>query len=67
MSFEADAQDHVYTRCSTAIAQAGRIREALFLSRLALLLFEKIGDERVCLAAIEAALRDLPMPSLSAD
>jgi hypothetical protein len=67
MKFDADAQDRVYTRCAQAIAEAGREREALFFSRLALLLFEHIADEAACLAAIDAALRELPMPSLSAE
>lgn len=66
MTFDAAVQDRVYARCSNAIAAAGREREALFLSRLALLLFEQVGDEADCMAAIEAALRELPTPSLSA-
>ena len=64
--FDAAAQDRVYTDCSNAIGQAGRERESLFLSRLALLLFERLGDEAACKAAIDAALKDLPQPSLSA-
>lgn len=66
MTFDAAAQDRVYAACSDAIAQAGREREALYLARLALLLFERVGDEQLCRAAIDAALRDLPTPSLSA-
>ena len=46
--------------------QAGRERESLFLARLALLLFEQVRDEDRCNAAIDAALADLPVPSLSA-
>ena len=63
---DAAVQDRIYARCSNAIAEAGREREALFLARLALLLFEQVQDEDRCMAAIEAALRDLPVPSLSA-
>lgn len=66
MNFDAAAQDRVYAHCSNAIAAAGRERESLFLARLALLLFEQVNDEQSCIAAIDAALRDLPMPSLSA-
>jgi hypothetical protein len=66
MNFDAAAQDRVYAHCSNAIAAAGREREALFFARLALLLFERVGDEQRCVEAIDAALQDLPMPSLSA-
>lgn len=67
MSFDAAEQDRLYAACSNAIAEAGRERESLFLARLVLLLFEQVQDERKCHRAIEAALHDLPMPSLSAD
>lgn len=67
MTYEAATQDRIYARCSNAIAAAGRERESLFLARLALLLFEQVQDESRCIAAIEAALRDLPTPSLSAE
>jgi len=63
----AAAQDRLYAACSHAIGEAGRTRESLFLARLALLLFAEIGDEDRCLAAIQAALCDLPEPSLSKD
>ncbi|MDW5444189.1 hypothetical protein [Polaromonas sp. SM01] len=66
MTYEAAVQDRIYARCSNAIADAGREREALFLARLALLLFEQVGDEQRCLDAIDAALDELPIPSLSA-
>lgn len=60
------ARDRLYAHCANAITTAGPAREALFLARLALLLCEAVGDEARCRAAIDAALRDLPMPSLSA-
>lgn len=60
------ARDQLYTRCARAISHAGREAESLFLARLALLLFEQIGDEKVCEEAIAAALHELPAPSLSA-
>lgn len=67
MSFhDAAALDRIYTHCSQAIAEAGRDREALFLARLALLLFERLGDEHACQQAIDDALHALPKPSLSA-
>ncbi len=61
-----DARDRLYARCAEAITEAGLSREPLFLSRLALLLFEEVGDEARCLRAITAALDRLPEPSLSA-
>jgi hypothetical protein len=64
---DAATQDRLYARCSNAIAEAGRERESLFLARLVLLLFEQVNDEGRCMAAIDAALQDLPTPSLSAD
>jgi hypothetical protein len=67
MTYEAHVQDALYARCSQAIADAGRERESLFLARLVLLLFEQLDDEQACCDAIDAAARDLPMPSLSAD
>jgi hypothetical protein len=58
-------RDLIYRRCCQAISAAGRDRESLLLARLALLLFEEVGDAGRCEAAIDEALRDLPMPSLS--
>ena len=66
MKLEATARDRVYARCANSVSHAGAQRESLFLARLALLLFEQVGDESRCLAAIEAALHELPTPSLSA-
>jgi hypothetical protein len=66
MNYDAAAQDRVYAHCSNAIAAAGRDKESLFLARLALLLFEQVADEDACKAAIDAALKELPTPSLSA-
>lgn len=66
MPLESHAQDRVYQRCALAISQAGPSRESLFLARLALLLFQEIGDEARCLQALDQALADLPTPSLSA-
>jgi catechol 2,3-dioxygenase-like lactoylglutathione lyase family enzyme len=60
------ARDHVYTHCARAVSEAGPQSESLFLARLALLLFEAVGDEPACVAAIDAALDDVPAPSLSA-
>ncbi len=41
-------------------------RESLFLARLALLLFEQVGDEARCREALAQAIDGLPTPSLSA-
>jgi len=57
-------RDALYRTCCEAITEAGQEREALFLARLALLLFEEVGDERRCRAAIAEAARDLPRPTL---
>ena len=65
-SLSLDARDRLYAECARAITDAGAERESLFLARLALLLFEQLGDEARCRAALAEALRDLPMPSLSA-
>ncbi len=61
-----EARDRLYADCANAITEAGAQRESLFLARLALLLFEQVGDEARCRAALADALRDLPLPSLSA-
>lgn len=60
-----ESRDRLYTRCAEAVTTAGPTRESLFLARLALLLFEAVDDEARCDAAIDAALADLPEPSLS--
>ena len=62
----ADARDRLYATCAQAITEAGPAREPLFLARLALLLMEQVGDEARCRQALDEALRDLPLPSLSA-
>jgi len=61
-----EARDRVYAECARAITEAGPERESLFLARLALLLFEQVGDEARCSAALVQALDGLPAPSLSA-
>jgi hypothetical protein len=61
-----EARDRLYAECARAISEAGAARESLFLARLVLLLFEQLGDEARCRAALAQALRELPMPSLSA-
>lgn len=62
-----DAQrDEAYRACCLAITAAGPRAESLYLARLALLLMEEVGDLPRCLAAIEAAGKDLPEPRMSA-
>lgn len=58
-------RDALYRECCVAVTEAGRERESLFLARLALLLFEQVGDAARCRAAIAEAARDLPVPSLA--
>lgn len=65
-SLNPDARDRLYAECARAISEAGAERESLFLARLALLLFEQVGDEARCRDALADALRALPVPSLSA-
>ena len=62
-----DARDRLYAECARAITDAGPERESLFLARLALLLFEQVGDEALCRAALADASQELPVPSLSAN
>jgi 3-(3-hydroxy-phenyl)propionate hydroxylase len=59
-------RDRLYTRLAQGVSEAGATRETLFLARLALLLCERLGDEAAGGAAIDAALKHLPEPSLSA-
>ena len=61
-----EARDRIYAECARAISEAGAERDSLFLARLALLLFEQVGDESRCRQAIDDALKALPIPSLSA-
>ncbi|SFM98921.1 hypothetical protein [Variovorax sp. OV329] len=61
-----ESRDRVYAACARAISEAGSERESLFLARLALLLFEQVGEESRCMKALDDALKALPIPSLSA-
>jgi hypothetical protein len=61
-----EARDRLYAAGANAITEAGEARESLFLARLALLLFEQVGDEARCRQALADALDQLPLPSLSA-
>jgi hypothetical protein len=58
-------RDEFYTACAHAINTAGRCRESLLLARLALLLADDLGDIDRAKAAIAAALKDLPEPTLA--
>ncbi|MEB0060164.1 hypothetical protein [Variovorax sp. LG9.2] len=61
-----ECRDRLYAACARAVTEASPERESLFLARLALLLFEQVGDEDRCRKAIADALQGLPVPSLSA-
>jgi hypothetical protein len=58
-------RDDFYTHCAQAINTAGRSRESLLLARLALLLADELGDIQRAKAAVDAALKNLPEPSLA--
>jgi hypothetical protein len=58
-------RDEFYTACAEAINTAGRSRESLLLARLALLLTDELGDINRAKAALAAALKDLPEPTLA--
>jgi hypothetical protein len=58
-------RDEFYTHCAQAVNEAGRSRESLFLARLALLLADELGDIQRAKSAVDAALTDLPEPSLA--
>ena len=58
-------RDALYTHCAHAINSAGRARESLLLARLALLLADQLGDVDKAKAAVDAALKDLPEPTLA--
>jgi 3-(3-hydroxy-phenyl)propionate hydroxylase len=60
------ARDRLYTALAEAVSHAGSSRETLMLVRLALLLFERLGDEATARQALAEAMQDLPEPSLSA-
>lgn len=66
----AEDRDALYTECcraiTAAVEQAGREAESLFLARLALLLFEEVGDADRCRRALAAALHGIEPPRLSA-
>ena len=64
-TFDDLQRDEAYRACCLAVSRAGRERESLYLARLVLLLMEESGDLPRCLAAIAAAERDLPQPSMS--
>jgi hypothetical protein len=58
-------RDEFYTHCAQAVNLAGRSRESLLLARLALLLADELGDISRAKSAVDAALKDLPEPSLA--
>jgi len=55
-------REALYRECCLAITEAGREHESLLLARLALLLFEEVGDAARCRAALAEAARALPLP-----
>jgi Protein of unknown function (DUF2783) len=54
-----DALESAYETLATAIDSAGEQKEALFLTRLALLLAHEVGDIETFKKAVATALDDL--------
>jgi hypothetical protein len=55
-----DDLEAAYEALALAIDAAGEKREALFLTRLALVLAHELGDIRVFKRAVQTALEELP-------
>ena len=55
--------EKMYDALAEAIDRAGPANEALFLTRLALLLGERLGDSKVFQDCLSASVNDLPEPS----
>lgn len=60
MSMPFDDLETAYEALATAIDTAGERCEALFLTRLALLLAHELGDIAAFKQAVQTALEDLP-------
>ncbi len=60
MSLPFDDLETAYEALATAIDTAGEQREALFLTRLALLLAHELGDIAAFKRAVATALEELP-------
>ncbi len=60
MSLPFDDLETAYEALATAIDSAGEQREALFLTRLALLLAHELGDIAAFKRAVATALEELP-------
>ena len=60
MSLPFDDLETAYEALATAIDTAGEQREALFLTRLALLLAHELGDIAAFKRAVQTALEELP-------
>ena len=60
MSLPFDDLETAYEALATGIDAAGEKREALFLTRLALLLAHEIGDIAAFRRAVQTALEELP-------
>jgi hypothetical protein len=60
MSLPFDDLETAYEALATAIDTAGEQREALFLTRLALLLAHELGDIATFKRSVQTALEELP-------
>jgi hypothetical protein len=60
MSLPFDDLETAYEALATGIDAAGEQREALFLTRLALLLAHELGDIAAFKRAVQTALEELP-------
>lgn len=62
MPLSTDANERLYDALAEAIDRVGPEHEALFLTKLALLLANRLGEEDAVNRALAAALREIGPP-----
>ncbi len=60
---DASEREMLFRECRTALDTMAQDQHPLFLARLALLLFEQVGDAERCRTCIAQALEGLSRPS----
>lgn len=63
MPLSIDANERLYDALAAALDQVGPANEALYLTKLALLLANRVGDETAVNQALELARQHLQPPS----